>query len=60
LTFAPSHFTAVLLFSLFASVVFAITQRAEQRAMVRYGAYCFALFVGAAIVASWLMFFIHR
>jgi len=60
MSFAPSHFTAVLLFSLFASVVFAITQRADQRAMVRYGLYCFALFVGAAIVASWLMFFIHR
>jgi hypothetical protein len=25
--FRPSHFTAVLLFALFASVVFAITQR---------------------------------
>ena len=60
MTFAPSHFTAGLLFSLFASTVFAITQRADQRAMVRYGLYCFALFVGAAIVASWLMFFIHR
>ncbi len=60
MTFAPSHFTAVLLFSLFASVVFAITQRAERPAMVRYGLYCFALFVGVAIAASWLMFFIHR
>jgi hypothetical protein len=59
-SYAPSHFTAVLLFSLFASVVFAITQRTEQRAMVRYGLYCFALFVGAAIAASWVMFFIHH
>lgn len=60
MTFAPSHFTAVLLFAFFVSVVFGITHRAEQRAMVRYGVYCFALFVGVAIVASWLMFFIHH
>ena len=58
--FAPSHFTAVLLFALFASTVFGITQRSDPRAMMRYGIYCFMLFVGAAIVASWLMYFIHR
>lgn len=50
-----SHFSAVLLFSLFTSVVFGITQRAEPKMMVRFGAYCFVLFVGATIVASWLM-----
>ena len=60
MTYAPSHFTAVLLFALFASTVFGITQRSEARAMVRYGTYCFALFVGAVIVAGWLMYFIHR
>ncbi len=60
MSFAPSHFTAVLLFAFFASVVFAVTQRSDRRAMVRYGFYCFGLFVGAAIVASWLMYFIHH
>ena len=60
MTFAPSHFTAVLLFALLSSVVFGITQRNEVRAMVRYGLYCFVLFIGAVIVASWAMFFIHR
>jgi hypothetical protein len=59
-TFAPSHFTAVLLFALFASTVFGVTQRSEPRAMFRYGLYCFVLFTGAVIAASWLMFFIHR
>jgi hypothetical protein len=59
-TFAPSHFTAVLLFALFASVVFGITQRSTSRAMLRYGIYCFVLFVGAVIVASWLMYFIKH
>jgi hypothetical protein len=58
--FHPSHFTAVLLFALFASTVFGITQRDTPRRMVRYGLYCFVLFVGAAIVLSWLMFLIAR
>lgn len=60
MTFAPSHFTAVLLFALFASTVFGITQRSEPRAMFRYGVYCFVLFVGAVIAGSWIMFLIHR
>jgi hypothetical protein len=56
----PSHFTAVLLFSLFASIVFGITMRDTPRRMFRYGAYCFILFVGSAIVLSWVMFVIAR
>jgi hypothetical protein len=55
-----SHFSAVLLFSICASVVFAITQRSEPRAMFRYGAFCFGMFVVGTIVASWLMALIHR
>ena len=58
--FRPSHFLAVLLFALFASGVFGITQRETPRKMVRYGLYCFVLFVGSAIVLSWLMFLIAR
>ena len=60
MTYAPSHFTAVLLFATFASVVFAITQRSSPRAMVKYGLYCWALFVGSVIAASWLMYFIRK
>ena len=56
----PSHFLAVLLFALCASTVFGITQRETPRKMLRYGAYCFVLFVGSAIVLSWVMFFIAR
>jgi hypothetical protein len=56
--FRPSHFTAVLLFALFASTVFAITQRNTPKTMLRYGAVSFALFTGSAIVLSWLMFFL--
>ena len=58
--FSPSHFTAVLLFATFASTVFGITQRDTPQRMLRYGLYCFALFVGSAIVISWVMFLIAR
>lgn len=58
--FRPSHFLAVVLFALFASVVFGITQRDTPPKMVRYGLYCFVLFVGSAILLSWLMFLIAR
>lgn len=58
--FHPSHFTAVLLFSLFTSVVFGITQRDTPPRMLRYGAYCFVLFIAGAIALSWVMYFIAR
>jgi hypothetical protein len=55
-----SHFTAVLIFSACVSVVFGITQRSETRAMVKYGVYCFALFIVGTIAASWAMALIKR
>ena len=55
-----SHFSAVLIFALFTSTVFGITQRAEPRMMIRFGAFCFAIFVGGTIAASWVMFLIKR
>ena len=58
--FHPSHFAAVVLFALFASTVFGITMRDTPRTMVRYGAYCFILFVGSAVLLSWVMFLIAR
>jgi hypothetical protein len=57
---ALSHFSSVLLFATFASVVFGITQRTNPKAMVRYGLYCWAMFVVIVIAASWLMWFIRR
>lgn len=50
-----SHFTAALIIAFFASIVFGITQKSEPKAMFRYGAYCFALFVGGTIVGAWVM-----
>jgi hypothetical protein len=55
-----SHLNAVLLFSLCVSVVFGITQRTTPREMVRYGLFCFVLFVVGAIVAGWVMFLIRH
>jgi hypothetical protein len=60
MTLTPSHFTTVILFAIFASIIFGITQRSTPKAMVRYGLYCFVLFLGSVIVASWLMYFIRH
>jgi len=55
-----TQFSAMMIFALCLSVVFAITQRSEPKLMIRFGAFCFALCVGGTIVASWLMYFIKR
>ncbi len=57
---APSHFTAALIFAVFASIVFGITQRNNVREMVRYGLYCFAMFIGGVFVAGWAMWLLKR
>jgi flagellar biosynthesis protein FliR len=55
-----THFSAMLLFALCTSVVFGITQRAEPKMMIRFGAFCFVLFVGGVIIASWAMWAIKH
>ncbi len=60
MTFELSHFTAALLFAIFASIVFGITQRNTRRQMLAYGAYCFVLFVGGTIVAGWIMWLLRH
>jgi hypothetical protein len=55
-----SHFSAAILFAVFASVVFGITQRNTSRDTIRYGLYCFAMFVGGVIVAGWVMWILRR
>lgn len=55
-----SHFSAAVMFALFTSVVFGITQRSDTRAQVRYGLYCFAMFVGGVFLAGWVMWLIRR
>lgn len=60
MNFELSHFSAALLFAICASIVFGITQKNTTREMVRYGLYCFALFIGGVILAGWVMWFIKR
>lgn len=48
------------MFSLFASIVFGITHRETTRDMVRYGLYCFAMFLGGVFVAGWAMWLLRR
>jgi hypothetical protein len=55
-----SHFSAAVLFAVFASVVFGITQRNNPREMVRYGLYCFVMFVGGVVAAGWVMWILRR
>jgi len=49
-----------VLFSVFASVVFGITQRSTSRDQIRYGLYCFVLFVGGVFVAGWVMWILRH
>jgi hypothetical protein len=60
MTLELSHFTAAVLFSVFASVVFGITQRNTPREQVRYGLYCFGLFVGGVFLAGWVMWVLRH
>ena len=55
-----THFAAVLIFGLFASIAFGITQKEGQREQLRYGIRCFVYFVGGTILASWAMWLIKR
>ena len=57
---ALSHFTAAVLFAVFASIVFGITQRSTSQEQIRYGLYCFAMFVGGVFAAGWVMWFLRR
>jgi hypothetical protein len=59
-TISLSHFAAAVLFALFTSVVFGITQRNAVKEQFHYGLYCFVMFVGGVFVAGWLMWLLRR
>ena len=50
-----SHFTALVVYAFFASIVFGITQRSTPREMVRYGLKCFLFFVVGTFLGAWVM-----
>ena len=60
MTITLNHFSATLVFSLFASIVFGITHRDTTMEMIKYGLYCFVLFVGGVFVAGWAMWLLRR
>jgi hypothetical protein len=60
MTIQLTHFSAAFVFALFASVVFGIAHRENIRDMIRYGLYCFAMFLGGVLVAGWAMWLVRR
>lgn len=60
MTITLNHFSAAFVFAFFASIVFGITHRDTVREMVRYGAYCFVLFLGGVLAAGWVMWLLRR
>lgn len=54
-----SHLTAVLLFSLFSSIVFGITLREGVREQVHYGLVAFAWFLGGTIAGGWILYLLN-
>lgn len=60
MTLNLSHFAAAVVFAVFASIVFGITQKNTPTEQVRYGLYCFAMFVGGVFVAGWVMALLRR
>ncbi len=60
MTITLTHFSAAVVFALCASVVFGITHRDATRDMVRYGAYCFVMFLGGVFAAGWIMWLLRR
>jgi hypothetical protein len=59
-TITLNHFSAAAVFALFASIVFGITHRETTREMVKYGLYCFAMFLGGVLAAGWAMWILRR
>ena len=55
-----SHFSTAVICALCASIVFGITQRNAPREMLRYGAYCFMIFVLGLFAGGWIMWFMHH
>lgn len=60
MTINLSHLSAAVVFALFASVVFGITQKNSTMEQVKYGLQCFAMFVGGVFLAGWVMALIRR
>ena len=53
------HFEVSVLFALLASVMLGLVTKRTDRERLRYGAYCFACFMGALFGIGWFMHLLH-
>lgn len=51
-----SHFTALVVFAIIVSTVFALITKNEPREQFRYGVFVFLTFLAVAIAVGWLMY----
>ena len=51
-----SHFTALAIFALIVSVVFALINKSRPKEQLQYGVLVFLSFLGVAFVVGWIMF----
>ena len=51
-----SHFSALVVFALFVSTVFALITKNEPQEQLRYGLFVFLSFLAVAFVVGWLMY----
>ena len=51
-----SHFTALVVFALIVSTVFALITKNEPEEQFRYGVFVFVSFLAVAFVVGWIMY----
>ena len=51
-----SHFTALFVFAMLVSIVFALINKTRFRDQLQYGALVFLSFLAVAFVVGWFMF----
>lgn len=51
-----SHFTALVIFAVIVSTVFALITKNDPKEQLRYGVFVFLSFLAVAIVVGWLMY----
>ncbi len=51
-----SHFSALVIFALIVSTVFALITKNEPREQFRYGVFVFLSFLAVAFVVGWIMY----
>ena len=54
------HFETTILFALVSSVILGLVTKKTDEERLRYGLYCFAMFLGGVLVAGWAMWLVRR